>query len=479
MKRSGAMFRQVGWLLCFLAAVITSNSKGAIFSTIVTNGPTTNRINLVFFSEGYTNGQLSAFLNDATNVASLFLNAEPYAEYSNYFNVFAIFTNSAHLGSTHLISRAYSPGYTYFNSTYDVSNDRLITIPPNTSDASSSHGQGKINALLWTNYASIFRNTNNTLSALLVNDPVFGGSADGGSADYGKLAISSIGEASDIFVHETGHTLGKLGDEYTTSYPGYSTTDVEPNTTTNTVYSKIKWNAWISTNTPLPTPFTIPYADTVGLFEGAHYHTTNWYRPYENCCMQSPGVGFCPVCQEALVLAIYGKARPVDSHSPATNSLTVTNAQLLLFSVNLLQPATHSLNVQWLTNGVAVDDATNFTFYIWPGQLGNGTRKVEADVWDATDLVRNDAKNALKQTNQWTLTVAVPVMQIDSLTWLTNGGFSFRVTGSAPAGVVIQMSTNLMQWTPVQTGSFSSGKLFYTNAGAKSIPQRFFRTATP
>ena len=51
---------------------------------------------------------------------------------------------------------------------------------------------------------------------------------------------------------------------------------------------------------------------------------------------------FCPVCQETLVLAIYGKARPIDAHSPATNSLTVTSPQMLTFSVNLLQPATHS-----------------------------------------------------------------------------------------------------------------------------------------
>lgn len=463
-------------LMVFLFAVRPSES--AIFSTIVTNGPTTNRVNLVLFSEGYINGQLPAFLNDATNAANFFLAAEPYAEYSNYFNVFAIFTNSAHSGSTHLISQTYAAGYTYFNSTYDAGSDYFITIPPNTADANSSHGQGKINALLWTNYSAIFRTTNNSLPALLVNDVTTGGS-DGGSSDYGKTAISSIGNVSYILVHESGHTLGNLGDEYTTAYPGYSTADVEPNTTTNTVYSKIKWHAWIATNTPIPTPYLGAYASTVGLFEGAHYHTTGWYRPYETCCMGSFGVGFCPVCQETLVLAIYGKARPVDSRSPTTNSLAVTNSQMLTFSLNLLQPAAHSLNVQWLTNSVAVGGATSPVFSILPLQLGNGTNKVEADVWDATSLVRTDARSVLKQTNIWTVNVSMPFMQIDTLKWLTNGSFSFRVTGSAPAGVVIQLSTNLSQWTPVQTGALVSGKMFYTNAGAKTVPQRFFRAKTP
>jgi len=65
--------------------------------------------------------QTGLFLTDVTNAANFFLNVQPYAEYSNYFNVFAIFTNSAHSGSTHLsYPMTYANGYTYFNSTYDV-----------------------------------------------------------------------------------------------------------------------------------------------------------------------------------------------------------------------------------------------------------------------------------------------------------------------------------------------------------------------
>jgi hypothetical protein len=452
-------------------------AKAAIFSTIITNGPTTNRVNLVIFSEGYTNGQLATFLNDVTNAASFFLSAEPYAEYSNYFNVFAIFTNSAHSGSTHVAYTNYAPGYTYFNSSYDSSQDRLITIPPNTVDASPSHGQGKINSFLWTNYSAIFPRTNNNLPALLVNDPIPGGS-DGGSSDYGHTAISSIGEVSSILVHESGHTLGALGDEYTQAYPGFPTNE-EPNTTVQTNYPQIKWNAWISNGTPLPTPPLETYANRVGLFQGAHYHTDGWYRPCLNCCMNSFGVGFCPVCQETVVLAIYGKTRPLDSHAPATNSLSINTPTNLIFSLNLLQPVTHNLNVQWRTNGVVVGGATNPVLNLWWAQLGNGTNQVEADVWDATSMVRTDAKHVLKQTNVWTLKLAVPVMQMDALKWLTNGSFSFQVTGSASAGVVIQMSTNLLQWTPMQTNSFSGGKFLYTNSGATAAPKRFFRAVTP
>src|SRR5665213_3160734 len=95
-------------------------ARGASFTTIVTNGPATNRINVVLFSEGYPAGQQGQFLIDATNAARFFLSAEPYAEYSNYFNVFAIGTNSAHSGSTHLIGATNAPGYTCLLYTSDA-----------------------------------------------------------------------------------------------------------------------------------------------------------------------------------------------------------------------------------------------------------------------------------------------------------------------------------------------------------------------
>jgi hypothetical protein len=466
------VFRRWIGLILFLLAVLPACP--ALFSTIITNGPTTNRANLVFFSEGYTNGQQAKFLSDVTNAVGAFFAVQPYAEYSNFFNVFAIFTNSAHVGSTHLLYSGYTNLHTYFNSTYG-NDDKIITIPPNPSDANSAHGQGKINALLWTNYLSVLPKTNNNLPVLLVNDPV-----SGGSDNYGATAISSVVDVNYILVHESGHLLGELGDEYTTPYPGFSTDDVQPNTTTNTVYSKIKWKAWISTNTPLPTPPTFEYEDTVGLFEGAHYFSTNWYRPCLDCCMRSFGTTvFCPVCQEALVLNICKRARLLDSRSPATNVVNASTNQPLNFSLDLIAPSSHSLTVQWRTNNVVVGSAAGASFGILPLQLGNGTNKVEADVWDATSWVRNDPTNFLKQTNLWTVKVSVPFMQIDSLNWLTNGSFLFRVSGYSPSNVVVQMSTNLSQWTAVKTSSLASGNFYYTNPGARSVPKRFFRAKTP
>jgi IgA Peptidase M64 len=471
-KSCHPLFFALALSIIFVSGMIPVKAATPLFSTIVTNGPATNRVNLVIFSEGYTSAQLGQFLTDATNTANFFLSAQPYAEYSNYFNVFAIATNSAHSGSTHLIYTSYTNGYTYFNSSYDNVQDYIITIPPNPSDSTNSHGQGKINSLLQLFLPS----TNNDLPVLLVNDPT-----PGGSDNYGTTAIASVNDASgEILLHESGHTLGNLGDEYTTPYPGYPNTE-EPNTTTQTDLSLIKWNAWIPNGTPIPTPPTEAYQNTVGLFQGAHYHTNGWYRPTLDSRMQSlqSSSGFGPVNQEALVLAIYEKMRPIDSHSPTTNNLSVASPQILNFGLNLLAPATHALNVQWRTNGMAVTGATNSVFNISSVQLGNGTNKVEADVWDATTFVRTDLKNLLKQTNTWSLTVNVPTMQIDSLKWQTNGSFAFRVTGNSPNGVSVQASTDLLQWIALQTNSLTNGQFLFTNAQAILFQQHFYRTVTP
>ena len=155
------------------------------------------------------------------------------------------------------------------------------------------------------------------------------------------------------------------------------------------------------------------------------------------------GVPFCSVCSEALVLAIYQRVRPVDGFSPASTNFSVSTTQALAFSLTLLQPATHNLNVQWFTNGVPWTGATNLSFTLLPQSLANGTNWVSAVVQDNTPLVRNDPTNLLSQTVTWAVNVSLPQLRLDSPPWLAGGKFAFRIAGNAAQGVVVQSSTNL------------------------------------
>ena len=72
-----------------LSAAPNARAQGAL-TTLFTNGPTSNRINVVVLSEGYTSSQLGQFLIDARAAVSNMLAVPPHHDYSNYFNAYAI-----------------------------------------------------------------------------------------------------------------------------------------------------------------------------------------------------------------------------------------------------------------------------------------------------------------------------------------------------------------------------------------------------
>ncbi|MBE0540175.1 MAG: hypothetical protein IH623_02210 [Verrucomicrobia bacterium] len=450
--------------MALLGGMPASSQAQTNFSDLLVNGPVSNRVNIVFLAEGYRTNEYASFLAHATNALNILLAGQPFAEYQSYFNAYAIAVPSAQSGSDHPVNGVTGFRDTYFNSTYGYS-DYLISIPPNEFDLNYSNGQGRVAALLATFMPEC------DLAVMLVNDHTVGGS-DGG----GGIALSSISpnSLSDFVVHETGHVLAGLGDEYTLAYPGFPDTE-EPNTTRETNRASIKWNAWIAAETPVPTPATGEYADRVGLFEGAHYHETGWYRPKLNCRMGNNGIGFCEVCSEALVLSFYREVRPVESRLPASGNLLVTTGGALEFSLAMVQPSSHALSIQWLTNGTPVPDATGNTFRVLPELLSNGLNTITAQVVDPTPLVRTDPTNVLAQTVGWAVDVDLPYLQLDEPRWLDGGRFTFRVSGVAPEGFLIQASSNFTVWTPLLTNSLVNGQFQYTNLNSGQFASRFFR----
>lgn len=455
------------FLFTLLALFQVSFIQAATMQTIFTNGPASNRLNVVFLSEGYTSNQLTTFLSDATNAANTLLANQPFTEYAGYLNVFAISVASVEAGS----DLPWLSVNTYFNSAHDSGNLSFITIP---SDAT---GQGKVDALLQTFMPQ------HHLAIVLVNDRIYTGGS-GGNVVVTTPCPTPSEPWLDPFIitHETAHALAGLGDEYTTAFPGFPDIE-EPNTTRETNRNLIKWKAWFTpTNVPIPTPATSAYQDAIGLFQGAHYHTTNWYRPQYDCKMRSEGsdVPFCKICREALVLAIYQQVRPVDARLPLTNTLTLTSTQAQSFSLTLPQPVTHSLSFQWFTNNVPVPNATNSSLTLLPRTLGNGSNSVRAVVRDPTDFVRTDPTNLLAQTNVWTVNVNILELLLSDTRWLSSNRFAFRLTGNAPQGFAVMGSTNYSNWLTLTTNSLKNGQFVYTNStGSTNYRWRAFRARTP
>jgi hypothetical protein len=213
----------------------------------------------------------------------------------------------------------------------------------------------------------------------------------------------------------------------------------------------------------------------IGLFQGAHYHPTAWYRPKFDCLMNHPsgGLPFCEICREALVLSFYRKVRPVDTFAPAGTNVLVSSWQPVVFTLFSPQPATHSFGIQWSLDGNSVPGATNASFIFLPQNEPNGSHTLTTVVRDPTPFVRNDPTSLLSQSITWRLTLSLPHLQIDSSLLTASNCFVFRVSGNAPQGFALQTTTNLESWTSVSTNILVSGQFYCTNlvTGAKS----FFR----
>ena len=123
-------------------------------------------------------------------------------------------------------------------------------------------------------------------------------------------------------------------------------------------------------------------------------------------------------------------------------------------------------------------DATNLTFQLSPGSLGNGAHTVRAVVNDSTPLVRSDPGNLLRGTNTWSVTISLNELGLIDPLFLSDGRFRLTVTGNAPQGFVIQASTNLVNWTPLSTNNLSGGRFDYTNS-SQTNTARFYRAYSP
>ena len=115
-------------------------------------------------------------------------------------------------------------------------------------------------------------------AVVLVNSTTYGGIG----GEYCTASLNS--ESLEMMLHEMGHTIGRLGDEY---WPGSGREDW-PNMTQQSDPQKVKWSKFIGKN-------------GVGVYEYDN-GGDGWYRPHENCKMRFLGkqYAFCEVCKEGL-----------------------------------------------------------------------------------------------------------------------------------------------------------------------------------
>ena len=302
------------------------------------SGDPSRKLDLLILGDGYTIRERAKFERDARRLTATLLATSPFKERQSDINVWGLSPAAAQSGisrpSQHIYRR--SP----VGATYDAfDSERYVLTFENKA------------------FRDLAANAPYDVVEILTNSATYGGGGIYGL--YSTVAADSVW-SSYIFVHEFGHHIAGLADEYYTSDVAYLPADDrvepwEPNATVMLEPAALKWKDLLTPGTALPTPWPKEeferytkeiqakrrairaanrpeaemdalfrdeekqdtallnegaHAGKVGAFEGANYEARGSYRPQADCIMFTrDNVPFCVVCRRAIeqILDLYSR----------------------------------------------------------------------------------------------------------------------------------------------------------------------------
>ncbi|MFJ4094637.1 M64 family metallopeptidase [Kitasatospora sp. NPDC089913] len=275
---------------------------------ILRSGDSAAKVDVVVIGDGYTAAEQEKFRADATAKWQELSAVEPYAAYRNLFNVWAVATVSAESGITGDPDRATVRNTALGSYFWCEDIERLLCVDTKAVET----------------YA--VKAPQADLVLVVANTAKYGGAGYNVASPLGYDGIATVAggnpKAGQIAVHETGHSLGKLADEYfydgSDAYPAEEGEPAEPNismyTADRLTHDRAKWYRWIGR--------TSPDGGVVGSYEGGGYYPKGLYRPTENSIMRSLGREFNLPGREAMIAGFYRHAVPLTSPTPAGTPLT-------------------------------------------------------------------------------------------------------------------------------------------------------------
>ena len=369
-------------------------APGTQVTPLHVSGPSSNRFDIVIVGDGYTQSEMGLFHQHARSKWEAIKAVEPFTSYRSYFNVWMIDVVSNESG----VDNDPLPG-TMRDTALDMQfwcsgTERLLCM-----------NQAKAQP-----YAELAPQADQVLG--LANSTKYGGAG-------GAYATSSGGHAAagQITVHELGHSIGGLADEYDYYYrlglaedsnedvrlpvPYLVYTGGEPaavNTSAqqhqSMLTSKIKWWRWLGEPSPDGT--------AVSTYEGGGYYKYGLYRPTENSLMKSLGKPFNLPSREKMTQSFYVHVDPIDAAPPRSIPLDGVNP----VTIRVLQPASHDLQIDWFLDGELVSAASGATTFEFPSQNGVRHSSLRVRVVDPTPFVRDPAYVDKFLTQQITWTIA-------------------------------------------------------------------------
>ena len=274
------------------------------------NGPSNNRVDVVVMGDGFGLDDQNEFDDIARSVADVFRNHKMLGEYFAYHNFVR----------ENLTSK--DQGISGFGRTKETALGGFV--------AGSVQGQVGVDQ----------QKAQAMLQQLDEHDGYAIAIVKAGSSGTGGGGIAAIGgRADETLVHEWGHAFGGLSDEYST-FTGHRGSPRDTiNVSTSDDEKVAPWKHFIAAGVP-----------GVGTYRGADGRIKGAWKPTSGGCTMENGNQFCPVCREAMLLAIYRRVDPIDSQEPRPvrdKDKAIAAGGGLTFEVTVMQPKTHALEVEW------------------------------------------------------------------------------------------------------------------------------------
>ena len=306
-----------------LLAIPSSNGMGR---TIV--GPVqSNRLNLVIVGDGFTAAEQQKLRDAAVKFSQVFFTSKEIGTHRDGWSLHVLDAVSAQSGADDPSTNTLVD--TLFDGNFGCAGvDRLYCV-----------NSTKVFSYVFQHYPQF------DFVLVAGNSTKYGGA--GGSISTFTLHPS----ATDVAIHELGHSFARLADEYVDEasapmYLPYYCETCYANITQLTDLNQVKWRHWFSDPAKVPTQ---PGQAGVGLFEGGYYHSKGFYRPKHNSFMLELGQPIGEINGEAWVNQLYQTIGMYHSQQPQQPQVVQQRGQNQQFSL-VLSVGSAQQQVQWYLN---------------------------------------------------------------------------------------------------------------------------------
>lgn len=360
----------------FQGSIVLAESQVPKFhkNKLMVHGKDSESIVFLIVGDGFQKDEQELFNKKAKELEEYIITTSPFSKMKKYMNFYTLNVISKESGAA---DNRGDLKDTYFQSSYNFEyNIERLLAPTN----------------LWAAYdLANYYVPDFDYILMLVNDERYGGSG-------GAIPSASINTASyEIMLHEMGHTIGSLADEY---WAGSQYATETSNMTQEKNPKKVPWSDLIGQN-------------GIGVYPYSADPT--WYHPSKNCKMEYLGkeYPFCEVCVRTLksklqdlrwqTNSVYtyvellskitvtplkktlyvggttGKSTTIKAKFPAilhqVNSLTKTVVDVDRMEVKLTYKSSNPQIAQVSTSGKITAKSKGSTVITVTAQLANGTSK--------------------------------------------------------------------------------------------------------